>query len=324
MKEGDDILEHLSNLKVTFKQIHALSNEKEFKISDLFFKVIITSSLPPSWDNFTQAYIAEVQHHATCNPFQMMTSHKFIGVIKSEAKWHAGVGHPVSSTHTAFGLKGRKGKGRGWGKPTPSLLKCITNEVTQKVKDMGVSNVDDKCNSNKPYCKHCENFGHWTNDCHTWGKDQCTHCSKYNHALDDCYFKDKLKLNKKEKKKENTRKCAKNEVNEVNTAESDHSYAAIEEFRETSSRGITFDSSESGQYFNFNNKDVTNYSMNDKSTLYYDWLANSATTSHITNRCDIFVTYEPIQDTLITGIGDLQAQAEGRSDVSIYALYNGI
>jgi hypothetical protein len=47
VEEGDDILKHLSNLKVTFEWIHALSNE-EFKISDLFFKVIIAFSLPPS------------------------------------------------------------------------------------------------------------------------------------------------------------------------------------------------------------------------------------------------------------------------------------
>jgi hypothetical protein len=61
MEEGDDIIEHLLNLKVTFKQIHVLSNEEEFRISDLFFKVIISSSLPPSWDNYTQAYIAKTQ-----------------------------------------------------------------------------------------------------------------------------------------------------------------------------------------------------------------------------------------------------------------------
>jgi len=189
---------------------------------------------------------------------------------------------------------------------------------------MGVSDVDDKRDSDKLYCKRCKNFGHWTDNCHTWGKDQCTHCSKYNHASDDCYFKDKPKLIKKEKKKENSRKRAKNEVNEANTAESDHSYAAIEEVGKTTSRGITFDSSKSGQYFNFDNKDVANYSINDESTLYYDWLADSATTSHITNRRDIFITYEPIQDTPITGIGDLQAQAEGRGDVNVYALYNGI
>jgi hypothetical protein len=86
VEEGDDIIEHLSNLRVTFERIHALSNQEEFKISNLFFKVIISSSLPPSWDNYTQAYIAEMRRHATKDPFKNMTSQEFIGVIKSEAK----------------------------------------------------------------------------------------------------------------------------------------------------------------------------------------------------------------------------------------------
>lgn len=46
LEKGDNILEHLSNLKVTWKHIHALGVE-EFKISDLFFKVIISLSLLP-------------------------------------------------------------------------------------------------------------------------------------------------------------------------------------------------------------------------------------------------------------------------------------
>jgi hypothetical protein len=34
--------------------------------------------------------------------------------------------------------------------------------------------------------------------------------------------------------------------------------------------GITFDSSEQGQHFNFSDYDVTNYSGIDERTLYYD------------------------------------------------------
>jgi hypothetical protein len=65
---------------------------------------------------------------------------------------------------------------------------------------------------------------------------------------------------------------------------------------------------------------VTDYSANDESTLYYDWLADSATTSHITNRHDTFVSYEPIQDTPITGVGGLKVQAVGCGDVNIQCL----
>jgi hypothetical protein len=111
--------------------------------------------------------------------------------------------------------------------------------------------------------------------------------------LADCYFKDKLKTEtKKEKVKENP--CKHLRTKEANTADSDASYATIKEIEEVTSEGITFDASKHSQFFNFSNKNVTNYSMNNESTLYYDWLADSVTTSYITNRCDTFVTYEPI------------------------------
>jgi hypothetical protein len=97
----------------------------------------------------------------------------------------------------------------------------------------------------------------------------------------------------------------------------------IEEVVNVAPGGIQFDSSEHGQYFNFHNYDVTNFNGIDECTLYYDWLADSATTSHIVNHCDVFKTYESIKNTLITGIGGLRAHAEGQGDVSIYMTLNG-
>ncbi len=69
--------------------------------------------------------------------------------------------------------------------------------------------------------------------------------------------------------------------------------------------GIVFNSSEHGQHFNFADYDVTNYNGIDECTLYYDWLADSVTTSHIVNQQDIFKTYEPVKDTPITSVGGL-------------------
>ena len=59
-EEGDDVLKHLNNLKMIWEHINLLSTQ-DFMILDLFFKIIILSSLPPSWDAFTQAYIAETR-----------------------------------------------------------------------------------------------------------------------------------------------------------------------------------------------------------------------------------------------------------------------
>jgi len=45
-EKGDDIVEHLNILKITWEHVNSLSAE-EFRISDLFFKIIISSSLLP-------------------------------------------------------------------------------------------------------------------------------------------------------------------------------------------------------------------------------------------------------------------------------------
>ena len=117
--------------------------------------------------------------------------------------------------------------------------------------------------------------------------------------------------------------CKHARTKEANATNSNHSYAAIEEVKEVTQGGITFDTSECGQYFNFDKEDVANYSINDECTIWYDWLADSVTTSHIMNRRDTFITYEHIHNTPITGVGGLQAQAEGCSDMNIIVSYNG-
>jgi hypothetical protein len=71
MDEGDDIKGHLNSLKVIWEQINLLSAD-DFMISDLLFKIVISSSLPPSWDSYMQAYIAETWRHATHDPFKNM------------------------------------------------------------------------------------------------------------------------------------------------------------------------------------------------------------------------------------------------------------
>src|SRR6266851_1276274 len=144
--------------------------------------------------------------------------------------------------HSVFGSstrRRRKGKGRA---SSPSLLKRITQEVTQKVQGMKLSDTENYVDDDKLFCKCCTKPGYKTDNCYLWNRKKCIHCDKSNHASEDCYFKDKLKLEKKGKAKENSRKCSRTE--EVNAADSDHSYMAIEEIEEVSSGGITFDTLE--------------------------------------------------------------------------------
>jgi hypothetical protein len=63
--------------------------------------------------------------------------------------------------------------------------------------------------------------------------------------------------------------------------------------------------------------------VNDERILYYDWLADSATTSYICNNCEAFITYSPIKNVPITDIGNLKAHAKGRGTIQLRSHYKG-
>jgi len=44
------------------------------------------------------------------------------------------------------------------------------------------------------------------------------------------------------------------------------------------------------------------FTMNEDLVLYYDWLMDSATTSHICNDCEAFATYKPLTNVPIQGV----------------------
>ena len=53
-----------------------------------------------------------------------------------------------------------------------------------------------------------------------------------------------------------------------------------------------FDAGEQGQYYNFNSDNTYNmHAEINEPVIYYDWFGDSATSSHVTNRRDIFKTY---------------------------------
>jgi hypothetical protein len=187
-------------------------------------------------------------------------------------------------------------------------------------------NDDSKDNQEKkqkkPYCKQCKTKGHITKECDKWDEEPCTHCGQFNHESKDCWHKDKPK---QDKGKGNANLCKRPGNEETNIADSDsqHSVVTIEEPGDVAPGRIVFDASEHRQYFNFNSHNVTNFNGIDKCTIWYDWLADSATTSHIVNCHDVFKTFETIKNTPITGVGGLQTHTEGHGDVNIYTKLNG-
>ena len=57
--------------------------------------------------------------------------------------------------------------------------------------------------------------------------------------------------------------------------------------------------------------------------IYYDWLANTATTSHITHQREAFTDYTPMGNSSITGVGRKEALIMGCGTVELKLTCNG-
>src|SRR6266851_1704225 len=60
-----------------------------FFVPDITFKLLICQSLPPSWDNYTDAYIGS-QTFTMEDPRTSISSQHFIGILKNEYNHHKG------------------------------------------------------------------------------------------------------------------------------------------------------------------------------------------------------------------------------------------
>jgi hypothetical protein len=74
---------------------------------------------------------------------------------------------------------------------------------------------------------------------------------------------------------------------------------------------------------NFDTFDACNLGGIDECLIYYEWLADSATTSHITHQQEAFTTYEPLGSSSITGVGGKEAKIAGRGTVELISTCNG-
>ena len=82
-EEDSNISEHLNQLKQYWERINQMDDE-DFKISDVLLKVIISSSLPLSWDTFTESYVGGRKGMTEIDPKKLLGSQGFIGILKEE------------------------------------------------------------------------------------------------------------------------------------------------------------------------------------------------------------------------------------------------
>ena len=81
--DGDNIVNHLGQLKKHWEQLNVLE-DTDFRISDMQFKTIIASSLPQSWDAFTEPYVGRRIGTVDNDPKKHTSSQEFIGILQEE------------------------------------------------------------------------------------------------------------------------------------------------------------------------------------------------------------------------------------------------
>ena len=62
---------------------------------------------------------------------------------------------------------------------------------------------------------------------------------------------------------------------------------------------------------NFDTYDNCNIEGNDERLIYYDWLADSVTTSHVTHQHEAFINYTPLGNISVTDVGSKEAEIKG-------------
>ena len=80
---------------------------------------------------------------------------------------------------------------------------------------------------------------------------------------------------------------------------------------------VLMHASDEGQCPNLNNDHVNITDKNEVPLTFYEWLADSATTPHISHLRKAFVTYTPLTGKTIAGVGNIEAKVEGQGTIEL-------
>jgi len=71
------------------------------------------------------------------------------------------------------------------------------------------------------------------------------------------------------------------------------------------------------ELYNFDAFNACNARGNDEHLIYYNWLADSAMTSHSSHQCNTFMTYTSLGNTSVTGVGGKEATIAGQGTIEL-------
>ncbi|GBE89144.1 hypothetical protein SCP_1501500 [Sparassis crispa] len=141
-------------------------------------------------------------------------------------------------------------------------------------------------------CSICGKPEHLGNECRHRDKVKCMNCGKFGHKATDCWAKGGGKAGQGPPMKRQ---------------KTERAYEAREVESKEDEAKIAYD----------NDSNTVSLGSDGEIASFYEWFADSGTTSHITNCREVFATYQALEDHAITGIGSQPTQALGRSTVDV-------
>jgi len=174
--EDDNITEHLTKLKHSWDQL-SLFGDDNYCVSEFLFKRIIASSLPESWDQFTDQYVAGQLDLVDTDPRKHIDTQQFIGIIIQE--------HERRRSRKPLASKLPNQAFLSLGRDTSKLL--LANRIS------GNANGYNHASSSRTRCQICHRNNHNISKCLYRGKPKCTFCGYFRHKTSKCWDADPSK-----------------------------------------------------------------------------------------------------------------------------------
>ncbi len=162
--EDEDMIEHLAELKKLWERLNVL-DDADFRITDIQFKTIIASSLPSSWDVFTEPYVRRQVGVVEKDPKKLTSSQEFIGILKEE---YMKRNDRNGNAHQVYHMNAKGNNNFG------------------NHKNRTLARAQGQNKSTGMLCRNCKLTSHSTDDCKWLGKPLCDKCNWFGHVAANC------------------------------------------------------------------------------------------------------------------------------------------
>ena len=146
--------------------------------------------------------------------------------------------------------------------------------------------------------------------------DKCYNCGKLGHRTKDCRSKKKVKDKDRDKGKGKSN----GEGNSGGKVKNQETNFVNKEIMFAINNGL-YMLTDNEEAYNFNNQNDCTSEGNDDHLIYYDWLADTTTTSHVACKQSNLTSYIPMKDKTVTGVGGKQVSTIGHGTDGLWGKY---